>query len=641
MKPVTAILLAVCVSTAGVTFALSATDGHLTTPIAWMALIAGVIAAIIYWTTSGSAGAKMKMSAGDWAASGLFALFALRAFCWLVFYDGDSIKVLSPNNLGDLPLHLTYIRFIAKGAKFWLETPIYAGAKLHYPAGVDIFNAMLKLIGCDDFRALVWVGLAGSAVTCYALLRWGGWFAVMGFLCNGGLAGWKFFHHFAFKLADYQADVDWKSIPLSMFITQRGLLYSIPAGLLLLAVWRARWFRMPDEVEPPLRMPVWVQVTLYATMPLFHLHTFLFLSAVLGWWIITGRTGTRLRLEALDLILWAVLPATVCVSLITGLFQRGENMASVIHLLPGWMQGNAPFFQYWFTNFGVMPVLTLAVVIWAMLPFRKSGRAQIVLAYSTLAVALIAVALLAIFAHWNYRCLLIIPVLGAIYFIWTRLPGIESPRAARAFSFVFPSVAVFGTACVVMFAPWEWDNTKIMIWAYLAVLPFIHEMLLELPTELGLPLRPAAYILLFFSGLVSLLGGVDRTHTGYEIAKRSEVDAVEYATRSIPADATFAGFPTYNHPLLLSGCKLLEGYDGHLFSHGIAYRPRLGKLTAMMRGADQWADFAQQMHVRYLYWGALEQQGYPQSTQPWRDMTVAASGPWGTIYDLLTPAPIH
>ena len=38
-------------------------------------------------------------------------------------------------------------------------------------------------------------------------------------------------------------------------------------------------------------MPLWVQVTLYGTMPLFHLHTFLFLSALLGWWIVLGRTG--------------------------------------------------------------------------------------------------------------------------------------------------------------------------------------------------------------------------------------------------------------------------------------------------------------------------------------------------------------
>ena len=179
-----------------------------------------------------------------------------------------------------------------KGPKFWPQNPIYSGLPLHYPAGIDIFNALLNLAGCDDFRALIWVGLAGCAVTCYALLRWGGWFAVIGFPMQrrAGRAGSSFTTS-ALHFEDYQQAMDWKSIPLSMFVTQRGLLYAIPAGLLLLSAWRAQWFREPEEPEPAVRMPLWVQVALYGTMPLFHLHTFLFLSALLGWWLILGREG--------------------------------------------------------------------------------------------------------------------------------------------------------------------------------------------------------------------------------------------------------------------------------------------------------------------------------------------------------------
>ena len=38
---------------------------------------------------------------------------------------------------------------------------------------------------------------------------------------------------------------------------------------------------------------------------------------------------------------------------------------------------------------------------------------------------------------------------------------------------VFPALAVFVICCFVKFAPWEWDNTKLMIWSYLAILPFL------------------------------------------------------------------------------------------------------------------------------------------------------------------------
>jgi hypothetical protein len=587
MKTATALLLAVCLATACATLPLAAIGGRLNPQAAWLALAAGVAGAVFYWLKGGSAGKPLKMGWADWAASGLFAVFALRAFCWLVFANGDSISVLSPNNLGDLPLHLTYIRYFARGAKFWPENPIYSGVPLHYPAGIDIFNALLKLAGCDDFRALIWVGLAGSALTCYSLLRWGGWFVVLGFLCNSGLVGWKFVHHYAWRFQDYQQDVDWKSIPLSMFVTQRGLLYAIPAGLLLMAVWRAQWFREPDEPEPAVRMPLWVQVALYGTMPLFHLHTFMFLSAVLGWWIVLGRPGTRLRYEVVDLLLWAVFPATVCVSLVTGLFQRGHSAAGVVHLKPGWLQGDQEFFRYWFMNFGILPLLALALLAWAVMRYRESAKSQ------------------------------------------------------NAFAFVFPSLSVFAVACVVMFAPWEWDNMKIMIWAYMGILPFLHEMLLEIPGLAGIPVRAVCYIMLFFSGFVSLVGGLDGSHTGYQIAKRSELEPVGFAVRFLPPDSTFAGWPTYNHPLLLNGCKMVEGYAGHLFSHGIDYEARDQQLRTMMNGAPEWRTIADTLHIRYLYWGEMEEKGYPESTEPWQDLPVAAAGPWGTIYDLGPPPPLH
>ncbi|MES2571766.1 MAG: hypothetical protein V4710_17150, partial [Verrucomicrobiota bacterium] len=85
----------------------------------------------------------------EWAAIILFALFSLRAFLWLIFRDRDVIRVLSPNNLGDMSLHITYIRQLANGAALWPENPIYAGAKLTYPLGIDLFNSLLTLLGVD------------------------------------------------------------------------------------------------------------------------------------------------------------------------------------------------------------------------------------------------------------------------------------------------------------------------------------------------------------------------------------------------------------------------------------------------------------------------------------------------------------
>src|SRR5256886_7339437 len=208
-----------------------------------------------------------------------FAVFAVRAFCWLLYIDGEQLKIQSPNNLGDLAMHITFIRNFASGVALWPDNPVYVFSKLRYPAGIYLFNALLCLVHVDLIRGLVWAGLLASLATFYSFLRWAGAFGVAGFLFNGGIVGFQFFK--TLKFLDYQGDrtIAWKSVPLAMFVTQRGLLYAIPAGLLLLWHWREKFFRNSAQARSPL--PFWVELSLYASMPLFHVHTFIALTVVL------------------------------------------------------------------------------------------------------------------------------------------------------------------------------------------------------------------------------------------------------------------------------------------------------------------------------------------------------------------------
>ena len=183
-----------------------------------------------------------------WAVAVCFAVFAVRSFCWLLYIDSSELKIQSPNNLGDLSLHLTLIKNFANGVVLWPDSPIFVFSKLRYPAGIDLFNALLSLVHVDMLIGLVWVGLLASLAIFYGFYRWGGTFAVAGFLFNGGIAGFQFLK--TFKFLDYQgaaADIAhkpiaWKSIALSMLVTQRGWLYAIPAGLVLLWHWREKFF---------------------------------------------------------------------------------------------------------------------------------------------------------------------------------------------------------------------------------------------------------------------------------------------------------------------------------------------------------------------------------------------------------------
>jgi len=567
--------------------------GRLTPPVASSALAIGlVMAAYSLWSERGNPREKWTIDPIGGVALIAFALFALRSFLWLAFEAGDQLWVFSPNNLGDLALHLTYVRLLANGVPFWPENPIFAGSPLTYPVGMDLFNSLLALLGVDVIRGFIAVALVASACTMGALWRWGRGFAVAGFLFAGGLLGFAFIGRW--EWIDYQSDaaypdlvVGWKSLPLAIFVTQRGLLYALPAGLMLLASWRARFLEPENSSQ---RLPLWGEVLLYAAMPVFHLHTFLYLSLIAAWWFLVLPAE---RMHLLRVVLLSFLPATALVWCITG----GLKGASLLGLQPGWMQdspGYANPVTFWLLNFGVLPF----VVGWLVAHIIRKGR---------------------------------------------------TPSAAL----VFPSLAVFLLCCIVKFAPWEWDNTKLMLWSYLAILPVIWDELLK---SRPVWIRSIVCFALFGSGAISLFGGMvgrsvnegdtaasraenEKPQIGYPMGVRSELVGVAEATRRIPITDRYIAHPNFNHPLLLSGHLLVMGYEGHAWSHGLDYRERAASVKSILRGEEGWRENAAQLGTRWLFWGSQEQDAYPDSTEPWRGTCrLYASGSWGELYDLTQPA---
>jgi hypothetical protein len=554
-----------------------------------------------------------------WLLGVCFLMFAVRSFCWLLYIDGSELRIQSPNNLGDLSLHLTLIRNFANGVALWPDNPIYVFSKLRYPGGMDLFNALLCLAHVDLIRGLVWTGLLASLATFYAFFRWAGAFGVAGFLFNGGTSGFQFFDNL--KFLDYQGDeaIAWKSIALSMFVTQRGLLYAIPAGVLLLWHWRETFFRQGAQGREGRRsgpLPFWVELSLYASMPLFHVHTFLALSIILFFLFIfecrqplkfivnllrtegiggirrlisdpagRGQLVAGMRMHALKVVACALLPAFFFAWLTTDHFRAGSILKP--HL--GWVMadpafGRASFFQFWSDNFGIF--IPLALLLIGMCGWRA----------------------------WK--------------------SGLKSNQeSSEAIAFLLPALAIFISGLLFQFAPWQWDNIKLIIWAYFLVLPFLWK---DLIARWNLPARALVCMALFGSGFISLFGGLSVGRPGFGIANRLELTAVGDAVQRLPVEARFAAYPTFNHPLLLHGRKLVLGYPGHVWSQGFPdYIKPNNSLIQLMQGAENWREIARTLHVRYIFWGREETSHYAASKRPWEATApLIASGPWGAIYDL-------
>jgi hypothetical protein len=547
---------------------------------AWFAVACGILVALLAWRAT-HAQPRTHPGSWDWLMLAIFALSSLRAFLWVVYPRGDEICVLSPNNLGDLSLHLNLIRYLATGVPFWPESSILSDVPLSYPLGADLFNSLLELCGVDTIRGLVWTGLAGAALTGYALWLWGGAFGVAAFLFNGGLAGFAVLR--TLQIEDFQREIVWKNLFLSMFITQRGLLFALPAGLLLLNVWRGRYFRGTDSA-----VPFWLQLLLYVSIPLFSVHAFLFLSLVLLAIFLASLFGgqheppartdeikgvglserssgpirDRTAREVLILVASATIPATAAVYLVTGFL----SIAFGIRWSPTWIPGEAGWNSWvWIWNFGL--TLPLCMVLVVILFFDRDLEA---------------------------RC-----------FVWT-------------------ASALFVTCCVLVFAPWEWDNMKLMLWSWLVVAPYLWKKML---VPLKLPGRAAVCLALFFSGGISLIGGLDARH-GYAIAQRSELDAWRHAIADIPSGARFACVSDYNHPLILLGRKVACGYEGHLWSHGLDYKEAISLLKRALTGDVSWRFSAPSLDVEWL---ALRKKDLPAAKAPGDPPATEA---YGALYDL-------
>jgi hypothetical protein len=539
-RRLTAALLAFMAAATLLAAVFSLVAGALSTVIAVASLLAGAL--VGYAACGATRPAQPRpLTALDGIAIALLCVVAVRQFGWLAYEKDGLLRTWNAFNYGDLPLHWSYVAFLANGARFWPENPVFTGARLQYPFGMDLFNALWARIDVPIALGLAVTGLVASALLGVALRGWGGALAILALVLSGGFAS---------------SELAWKNLFLALVVPQRGLLFALPAGLLLLTSWRDRLLRGRDGA-----LPVWVEGLLWGAMPLFHLHTFLLLSVMFALWTAAGQ---RLRAAA-PIVAWALAPATWGVLMVTNWFRA----ASLVGWAPGWVVGDTPIVPFLATNFALL----LPFAAWLLFRAR---------------------------ADFEVR--------------WT----------------VLPALALWLGLFLVKLAPWAWDNTKVMIWCYLLLMPALGAALAGLAPLWRYTLL-AAWLL---PGAITVTQATFGHH-GYEILDVAETEAVCRAFAPLPVGARTAAMQTFNHPVALCGHPLVAGYGGHLWSHGIAAAEVEARLGALMSGAPGWEADARWLGARYLFWGRREAEAFAGSPRPWEaSRPLVAEGAWGRLYAL-------
>lgn len=537
---------------------LSCLAGQLTAPIALTSLVLGTVAAFYCRNIfSGEYAPNLrKLSIIEIIIYGFITLIGLRFFVYLVFKSGNKIRTLLPSNFGDLPLHIAYIRHIASGASFPPANPYWPSDLLRYPLGIDFYSALWDILGVPLHSHMFLTGIV-LLIVSIAILRWWGKFWVVGaFFLNGGWAGWEFLK--MAKFADYLDTVAWKNFFITIFVPQRGYLIAIPLGVFLLKT--AHDLIKDEKVFSKTQLTM--LGFLWGSLALFHIHTFIIISLIIACFLFLY-PKLKLIKPVFRILIIAVPIASIFMLYSTNLFQAASSTWTKY----GWLAPQGGLLSFWWKNLGPWMIFLL------------------------------------------------------IFFILDLIFGLSKNR--REWIMLIVLAVIFN---IVMLSKWDWDNIKILLWLYLCFVQLAAVNISKIEKVKILQekfwLRQSAVsficIVLFFSGAISLLSYLRPNALGQEIYDYQQLWYTKGAVKDISTDAIIAGEATFNNPLSFWGYKLVMGYSGHLWSHGIDYKQTENKLNALFRGASDWENIAKELKIDYIFWGPRERQKYPNSTTPWK-----------------------
>jgi hypothetical protein len=525
-----------------------------------------------------------------------FFFYAVTAIgMWLIFNrallekpDGYYTGVL--NNYGDLPFHLSVITRFAFGQNYPPEDPTFAGARFTYPFLTDFVSAVFVYLGASLRNSMfienwiVGVSMVGVLHRFGQQLvrhRTAALLTPVLIIFNGGL-GWKMLwddinkgeggifqvikniQHSYTILPEVNLGWRWGNAVTSLLVPQRGFLLGIPLAVIIISQW---WVAMKDpeakvggnDPKKPARKKTnkksaphvpaspFLGLTyrmiaagvLAGLLPLVHAHSFI---AVMGVGVVLALINFRKWRDWLAFFVVASLIAGP--QLLWSTHGSAVSTRSFIGCEFGWGHGDENIFLFWFKNTGFFIPLLLAALLW------KTDR----------------------------------------YLVSRKL-----------LFFYLPFTLCFFIPNLIKFAPWIWDNIKILFYWWIASAPLVALLLARL-WEGPIFNRVMACVLFV---MLTLAGGLDvftlATQQGeYQEFDRDGVAFAEMIKQKTLPRATILHAPIHNTPVFLTGRRSVMGYPGHIWTHGINSGPREAEIKRIYAGAADAAALLAKYRVDYV-----------------------------------------
>lgn len=563
-----------------------------------------------------------------------YYLFFLGVF--LAFFDramivgSDGIFTGGSQNLGDLPYHLGAIFSFTDGNNFPPQNPSFADAKFTYPFIADFLTACLMKLGAS-VQSAMFLQNVSWAFSLLVILEWfvakvtnnrlAGKIAPFILFFSGGLGYLWFLKDFWYGTQslweilwnlpkDYTIDEKfrWGNSMVVLFLTQRSLLLGLPLTLIVLGKlfqvkelrsWGVEEKRKENSFTPALLYsftPAFAVGLIAGTLPLIHAHSLAVLFIVSAFWFFFSLENWK------QWMAFAVGVSVIAIPELLWIMAGSATKTSeFIAWHYGWDSRGVNLVKFWLKNAGLFIPLLAASLIWIFTrkgEKKKEGTGE----------------------QENERT-------GEKEDLLHKNKKI-SPTPLFPYSlsiFAVPFIFIFVVSNVAKFAPWEWDNIKVLIYWFVGSIPLVALFLAWLwqKNTILKALAIGCILVLTISGALD----VWRTASAQMRHGVFDADAVKIAEdiklRTEP-NALFLNAPTYNSAIVLTGRRSLMRYSGHLSSHGIDYKPREDDLKKIYAGEATADILLKKYGIQYVLISPKEHETSPVNEQFFQKFPVIA-----------------
>ena len=449
----------------------------------------------------------------------------------------------------DWPVHLAIISSFVHGDNFPPQNPLYTNQIISYPFFADFLSAIFQVLGADLKTSLVLPGvilgltsmgllyylglfLTGkreiSVIGLFVGIFWGG----LGFIYFLGdlIRSSNFWGTLTFPPHEYtfyhEKNLWFFSFLYSELLPQRSFLFGLP---MFLAALILLFLGLTHSKKTYLLL----SGCLIAILPFFHMHSYV--SFLLLFIVFTSpflltivrREGIREASRRLkSILIYFVLPVAGF-GLIQLPFFLSINLNQLIGFHWGWMKGNENFFLFWFKNTGFFWPLWL-------LAFIK---------------------------------------------VKTR------PLASHVF---LASIVLFILPNIFRFAPWSYDNLKIMTYWYLISSFFVAMALIYIykRSYLGKILAIVLFLSLILSGVIEVGRIFNTKMTKIPIWNYQDFELANSVIEKTEPQSVILAAAVHDHPIAgIAGRRLILGFPGNAWAWGLAdWQQRESDLHMIFKG---------------------------------------------------------